>query len=89
MFQEVFFCDFGNNTGKNQKGDQVRNCHQTVQSVRNIPHECSGTDGADNANKSEYDLIDLNKSTVVIREITPAVFTVVSLGKNSVQSQKQ
>ena len=74
---EVFLCHACDHAGEHQQCNQVRDRHQAVQRIRDIPHQCAGSDSADDADKREDDLINCDNSFVVVSQITPAVLAVI------------
>ena len=89
MIRKVVSRNLCHNAGKHQQRNQVRDSHQTVQGIGNVPHQRTGTHRADDADQREDDLIHKQEGLVVLRQVAPAVLTVIGPGKNGGQSDEQ
>ena len=89
MIRKVVSRNLCHNAGKHQQRNQVRDSHQTVQGIGNVPHQRTGTHRADDADQGKDDLIHQQEGLVVLCQISPAVLAVVGPGENGGQGKEQ
>ena len=77
-FVEIVFCHLEDHSGQGEQGNQVGNCHETVQGVRNIPHEGTGTNGAQNTDGGKGQLSSVKE---VFDEMGVTDIDLISLAK--------
>ena len=66
MVGKIVSGNFRHHAGEDQQGNQVRNCHQAVQRVGDIPHQGAGTGSPDNADQRKDDLVHQKEGSVVL-----------------------